>query len=135
MQAKKKNSVLEQVKAARKQSREEEIQTHGKAINYRRVMASNKKYNRKKNKADDEVLPYFFLSIFGVSIPCLNYQMDTRLATGTNIGSPSLIPKASYHAAIWGKAPSTRHLPNACGSDLVRLSISSGRTFPAQTLA
>ena len=30
---KKKSSVLEQVKAARKQSREEEIKTHGKSIN------------------------------------------------------------------------------------------------------
>jgi len=49
--------VLEQVKAARKQSREEEIRTYGKLINYRKVMTSKKQYNRKKNKADDEVLP------------------------------------------------------------------------------
>ena len=54
------SAVLEQVKAARKQSREEEIQTYGKLINYRKVMASKKQYNRKKNKADDEVLPYLF---------------------------------------------------------------------------
>lgn len=54
------NSVLEQVKASRKQSREEEITAHGKAISYRKVMATKKQYNRKKNKADDEVLPYFF---------------------------------------------------------------------------
>ena len=60
MKQKKKKSILEQVKAARKQSREEEIQTHGKSINYRKVMASKKQYNRKKNKADDEVLPYLF---------------------------------------------------------------------------
>ncbi|MGC3979021.1 MAG: hypothetical protein QM751_12840 [Paludibacteraceae bacterium] len=60
MKQKKKNPVLEQVKAARKQSREEEIQRHGKSINYRKVMESKKQYNRKKNKADDEVLPYFF---------------------------------------------------------------------------
>jgi hypothetical protein len=58
----KKNSVLEQVKAARKQSRKEEITAHGKSINYRKVMESKKQYNRKKNKADDEVLPYFFIS-------------------------------------------------------------------------
>lgn len=62
MKQKKKISVLEQVKASRKQSREEEIKTHGKAINYRKVMESKKQYNRKKNKADDEVLPYFFMS-------------------------------------------------------------------------
>ena len=49
---------MEQVKASRKKSRKEEITAHGKAINYRMVKASNKLYNRKKNKADDEVLPY-----------------------------------------------------------------------------
>jgi len=62
MKQKKKSSLMEQVKAARKQSREEEIKTHGKSINYRKVMASKKQYNRKKNKADDEVLSYFFIS-------------------------------------------------------------------------
>ncbi len=61
-----KHSVMEQVKAARKQSRDEEIQRHGKPINYRKVMASKKQYNRKKNKADDEVLPYLF--IMGLAI-------------------------------------------------------------------
>jgi len=54
---------MEQVKAARKQSRDEELKAHGKAINYRKVIASKSVYNRKKNKADDEVLPYLFLSI------------------------------------------------------------------------
>ncbi len=49
---------MEQVRAARKQSREEEIKAHGKSINYRKVTASKLLYNRKKNKADDEVLPY-----------------------------------------------------------------------------
>ena len=87
MKAKKKNSVMEQVKAARKQSREEEILTHGKSINYRKVMASKKQYDRKKNKADDEVLPYFFV---------INYQILTRFSTGKNILSPALIPNASY---------------------------------------
>ena len=61
MKAKKKNSVMEQVKAARKQSREEELKAHGKAINYNKVMATKMVYNRKKNQADDEVLPYLFL--------------------------------------------------------------------------
>ena len=60
---KKRSSVMEQVKAARKQSREEEIKTHGKSINYRKVIASKLHYNRKKNKADDEVLPYLFYNI------------------------------------------------------------------------
>ena len=76
MKQKKKKSILEQVKAARKQSREEEIQTHGKSINYRKVMASKKQYNRKKNKADDEVLPY----LFNVeSLHTLSLQFITRL--------------------------------------------------------
>ena len=57
---KKKTSFMEQVKAARKQSREDEIQAHGKSINYRKVIASKMQYNRKKNKADDEVLPFLF---------------------------------------------------------------------------
>jgi len=62
MKQKRKNSIVEQVKAARKQSREKELKTHGKAINYQKVMASKKQYNRKKNKADDEVLPYLFIN-------------------------------------------------------------------------
>jgi hypothetical protein len=59
MKAKKKNKVLEQVKASRKQNREEELKTHGKAINYRKIVESKMVYNRKKNKADaDEALPF-----------------------------------------------------------------------------
>jgi hypothetical protein len=61
MKTKNNKKVLEQVKASRKQSREEEITAHGKAINYRKVMASKKQFNRKKDKADDELLPYFFV--------------------------------------------------------------------------
>ena len=57
-----KNKVLEQVKASRKQSREEELKTHGKAINYRKIVESKMVYNRKKNKADaDEALPFLLL--------------------------------------------------------------------------
>ena len=87
---------MEQVKAARKQSREEEIQTHGKPVNYRKVMASKKQYNRKKNKADDEVLPYLFMIFKRQGNRFSLYQIETRFATGTNILSPSLIPNASY---------------------------------------
>lgn len=56
-------SILEQVKAAKKQNREEEIKTHGKTLNYAKIIESKKVYKRKKNKADDEYLPYFFISI------------------------------------------------------------------------
>ncbi len=56
-----KNNVLEQVKAARKQSREEEIKMHGKLIIYKKIIESKKIFNRKKNKADDDKgLPYLF---------------------------------------------------------------------------
>jgi hypothetical protein len=60
MKTKKQKKVLEQVKASRKQSRENEIKAHGKAINYRKIIETKKVYNRKKNKADaDEALPIF----------------------------------------------------------------------------
>lgn len=61
MKTKKKNKVLEQVKASRKQSREEEIKSHGKPINFIKIIASKKLYNRKNKKADaNEGLPYLF---------------------------------------------------------------------------
>lgn len=63
MKSKKSKNVIEQVKAARKQSREAEIENHGKAINYFKIIESKKRYNRRKNKADaDEALPYLFLT-------------------------------------------------------------------------
>ena len=33
---------------------------------------------------------------------CEVYQMVTRFALGTNIGSDSVMPKASYQASMWG---------------------------------
>jgi len=92
MKRKRKNTVLEQVKAARKQSREEEIQRHGKSINYRKVMESKRLYNRKKNKADDEVQPYFFFQLHG------NYQIETLFSAGTKSLFVEPIPNALYHA-------------------------------------
>jgi hypothetical protein len=90
MKVKKKNKALEQVKIARKASREEEIATHGKAINYRKIMESKKVYNRKKNKADaDEALPYFFYSErVTLSHPLTKdcYQILTRFSGFTYIG-------------------------------------------------
>jgi hypothetical protein len=50
MKNKKNKEILEIVKASRKQSREEEIQLHGKPLNYNKVIASKKLYNRKKDK-------------------------------------------------------------------------------------
>lgn len=52
MQKKKNKKILEIVKAARKQSRQEEISLHGKPINVSKVVTSKKIYNRKKNKPE-----------------------------------------------------------------------------------
>ena len=50
------------VKAARRESREEEIRLHGKPVNHHRVVTSKKVYNRKKDKADRQRgLPCFFM--------------------------------------------------------------------------
>ena len=49
------------IKAARKGSREAEIEMYGKPLNYNRVVKSKKQYDRKKLKADDKRhSPYFF---------------------------------------------------------------------------
>lgn len=49
---------MDQVKSSRKLSREDEIRTHGKRINYRNIIASKKIYIRTKNKADtNDALP------------------------------------------------------------------------------
>ena len=44
--------VIQAVKASRKQSREEEIKTYGKPLNYNKIVVSKKVYNRKKNKTN-----------------------------------------------------------------------------------
>lgn len=63
MKAKKKDPLMEYIKANRKGSRETEIENHGHPINYNRVQVSKKVYNRKKAKADDQRrLPYLFLA-------------------------------------------------------------------------
>lgn len=47
------------IKANRKASREEEIESHGHPVSYKRVHQSKKVYNRKRRKADDKALPFF----------------------------------------------------------------------------
>ena len=49
---KRKDMAVLAVKAARRESREEEIRLHGKPVNHHRVVTSKKVYNRKKDKAD-----------------------------------------------------------------------------------
>ena len=49
-----KTIVMQAVKASRKQSREDEIKTYGKLLNFNKVAASKKIYNRKKTKAENQ---------------------------------------------------------------------------------
>ena len=60
MKKKKNDPLLDYVKAARRGSREAEIELHGHPVNYWKVIPSKKAYNRKKNKADGKDLPYSF---------------------------------------------------------------------------
>lgn len=50
--SKKQKLVIQAVKASRKKSREEEIASFGKPINYQKIVPSKKVYNRKKNKTN-----------------------------------------------------------------------------------
>lgn len=59
MKKKKQQLLTDYVKAARKGSREAEIELYGHPLNHHKVVKSKKAYNRKKNKADDKDLPYF----------------------------------------------------------------------------
>lgn len=62
MKKKKQQQLLTNyVKAARKGSREAEIELYGHPLNHRRVVKSKKVYDRKRSKADDKDLPYFFV--------------------------------------------------------------------------
>ena len=48
------------IKANRKASREAEIKEHGHPVCYKRVHEAKKVYNRRKIKAADKKLPYFY---------------------------------------------------------------------------
>ena len=50
---KKNRHILDVVKSVRKQSRQEEIDLHGKPLNYTKIVKSKKTYNRKKDKHVD----------------------------------------------------------------------------------
>ncbi len=45
---KKRNLIIDSLKVAKRNSRNEEIALHGKPINYKRIVKSKKVYNRKK---------------------------------------------------------------------------------------
>ena len=57
----KQNNMLQALKVARKQSREEEIAQFGHPINHRNVFKNKKKYDRKRDKANQGSSPYLFL--------------------------------------------------------------------------
>jgi len=57
-------SLTDYVKAARKGSREAEIEMYGHPINHRKVFKSKKVYDRKKMKASDKGLPLLFILFF-----------------------------------------------------------------------
>lgn len=64
MKTKKRDSFMEYVKAARKGSREAEIENHGRPVSHNRIHVSKKVYDRKKVKADDKRrLPYSYHAV------------------------------------------------------------------------
>ena len=74
---------------------------------------------------------FCFLLFSSVSFEA--YQRSTRSVSGMNILLSGLMLKASYHALMCGKAPSTRHWPSEWGSLFVRLRISFSVMLPAHT--
>ena len=46
--------IIQVVKVARKQSREEEIRIYGKPLNFNKIVPSKKVYNRKKTKNEEQ---------------------------------------------------------------------------------
>lgn len=61
MKKKKKSGLEDYIKASRRGSREAELENHTRPVSHNRIHVSKKVYNRKKNKADDNDLPYFFI--------------------------------------------------------------------------
>ena len=52
--SKKQQFIIQVVKTARKQSREEEIRTYGKPLNYNKIVPSKKVYDRKRDKKKEK---------------------------------------------------------------------------------
>ncbi|HRS67195.1 MAG TPA: hypothetical protein P5564_01075 [Paludibacteraceae bacterium] len=57
-----KNEMQVALKAMRKKRRDEEIALFGHPINYRKVFKNKKKYDRKRDKANQGSSPYLFFS-------------------------------------------------------------------------
>ena len=56
-----KNEMLLALKAVHKKNRDEEIAFFGRPINHRNVFKNKKKYDRKRDKANEGSSPYLFL--------------------------------------------------------------------------
>ncbi len=67
---KKKRRITQEdyLKANRIASREAEIENHGHPVCHKMVHKSKKIYDRKRKKADDKGLPYFFINFVHPSI-------------------------------------------------------------------
>ena len=52
--SKKQKFIIQVIKVARKQSREEEIRIYGKPLNFNKIIPSKKVYNRKRNKKEEQ---------------------------------------------------------------------------------
>ena len=62
MKKKKTQPLDDYIKAARKGSREAEIEQYGHPLNHRKVFKSKKVYDRKRDKAGNKDLPYLFIA-------------------------------------------------------------------------
>lgn len=91
-----------------------------------------KKSNKRKTVAKFHCDGCFFSVLMS---ECEFYHSCRRCSFGINILSSGVMPKASYQASIWGRAPFTRHWLSEWGSLLVRLRISASVMFPAHTPA
>ena len=74
-------------------------------------------------------------SVVNLPFRILYYQIEARFSGAMYNGSVSVMPKASYHALMCGRAPFTRQRPSECGSLLVYTRICSSRMLPAHTPA
>lgn len=75
---KKQQPLTDYIKAARRGSREAEIELYGRPLNHHRVVKSKKAYDRKKIKADDKDLPYFF-AFNCAAISLISFKINSRI--------------------------------------------------------
>ena len=77
------------IKANRKASREAEIEMYGHPICHKRVHQSKKVYNRKKIKAANKELPYFFVLFKRITYN-INELYYSRQLSGSGINNKTV---------------------------------------------